>query len=237
MLRLTSETNSLVFRIETISLALLEAGILMTKQVATTSSDLSISDHDLTVLAFYRGEWCAFCQAYLRELDGTFRERVVAAGGRLVGVTSQSAEAAQAARDNWGLHFDVLSDPSTELARSFEIDITPKAESPLADHPTEYPNGMSQSGMVVLDRDGALLYHWAVNPTAVNLHGASDRPLPEDVWAAIEAARSGAEAPEMSGARLDPAFLEEHYPEQHASFMAVAATLPDDMNREMGLID
>ena len=163
------------------SLPLLEAGILMTEQVATTISDLSVSDHDLTVFAFYRGEWCPFCQAYLRELDGTFRERVVAAGGRLLGVTSQSAEAAQAAQDNWGLRFDVVSDPSTELAQSFEIDITPKAETPLADHPTEYPNGMSQSGMVVLDSDGALLYHWGVNPTAVNLHGASDRPLPDDM--------------------------------------------------------
>jgi peroxiredoxin len=219
------------------SLALLEERILMTEQVATTISDLSVSDHDLTVLAFYRGEWCPFCQAYLRELDGTFRERVIAAGGRLVGVTSQSAEAAQAAHDSWGLHFDVVSDPSTELAQSFQIDITPKAETPLADHPTEYPNGMSQSGMVVLDRDGAVLYHWAVNPTAVNLFGASDRPLPDDVWAAIEAAMAGAEAPETSGARLDPAFLEERYPEQHASFMAFAATVPDDVKREMGLID
>ena len=162
----------------------------MTSHRATTITDLAVSDHDLTVLAFFRGEWCPFCQAYLRELDGTFRERVVAAGGRLVGVTSQSVEAAQEARENWGLHYDVVSDPSTELAQSFQIDITPKAATPLADHPTEYPNGMSQAGMVVLDRDGAVLYRWAVNPTAANFFGASDRPLPDDVWAAIEAART-----------------------------------------------
>jgi len=162
----------------------------MTSHRATTITDLAVSDHDLTVLAFFRGEWCPFCQAYLRELDGTFRDRVIAAGGRLVGVTSQSVEAAQAARENWGLHYDVISDTSTELAQSFQIDITPKAATPLADHPTEYPNGMSQSGMVVLDRDGAVLYRWAVNPTAANFFGASDRPLPDDVWAAIEAART-----------------------------------------------
>jgi hypothetical protein len=57
---------------------------------------------------------------------------------------------------------------------------------------------MSQPGMVVLDRDGAVLYHWAVNPTAANLFGATGRPLPDDVWAAIEAAKAGAEAPEPS---------------------------------------
>lgn len=209
----------------------------MIEKASLTSAGLAIDDHDLTVLVFYRGEWCPFCQAYLRELDGTFRERVVAAGGRLVGVTSQSAEAAQAARENWGLHYDVISEPTNELAQSFQIEITPKAETPLADHPTEYPNGMSQSGMVVLDRAGGVLYRWAVNPTVVNLFGASDRPLPDDVWAAIEAAQAGVEAPEPSGVRLDPAFLEERYPEQHASFMAFAATVPDDLKREMGLID
>lgn len=209
----------------------------MTEHVATTLSDLSANTHELTVLAFYRGEWCPFCQAYLRELDGPFRERVEAAGGRLVGVTSQSAEAAKSAHDNWELHYDVVSDQSTELAQSFQIDITPKAETPLAEHPTEYPNGMSQSGMVVLDRAGEVIYHWAVNPTAVNLFGASDRPLPGDVWAAIEAAGVGADTPEASGARLDPAFLEAHYPEQHANFMAFAATVPDEVRREMGLND
>lgn len=209
----------------------------MTDQAATTIADLSINDHELTVLAFYRGEWCPFCQAYLRELDGTLRERVVAAGGRLVGVTSQSADAAQSAKDNWQLHYDVVSDPSTELAQSFDIDITPKAATPLAEHPTEYPNGMSQSGMVVLNRAGEVIYQWAVNPTAVNLFGASDRPLPDDVWAAIEAAQAGTEAPEASGGRLDPAFLEANYPEQHASFIEATAHVPDDMKREMGLID
>ncbi len=236
MLHFRYGTNSLVFLDETQSLALPKEAFMETQATATID-DLAIGDHDLTVLVFYRGEWCPFCQAYLRELDGTFRERVNAAGGRLIGITSESTEAAESARQNWGLNYQVISDPSTALAQAYQIDITPKAQTPLAEHPTEYPYGMSQSGMVVLDRNGAVLYHWAVNPTAVNLFGASDRPLPDDVWAAIEAAKTGAEAPDPSDARLDPAFLAERYPEQHASFIAYAATVPDEMKREMGLID
>lgn len=181
-------------------------------------------NHEFSVLVFYRGHWCPFCQSYLRELNGEFREQVVAAGGRLLGITSQSTELALEAQEAWGLDFAVSSDPSNELARSFNINITPKAETPMADHPTEYPNGMSQTGVVVLSRAGEVVYRWAVDPTEVNLFGASDRPLPGEVWGAIEAHRSGQEIPGQSSERLDPQFLAENYPEQYAAFEAFVAS-------------
>ena len=201
-----------------------------------TISDLAVDQHDFTVLNFIRGEWCPFCQSYSKELNGAFREKVVAAGGQIIAITSQSAEAAQAAHDNWGLDYDVISDPSTNIAQSFDIDITPKAESPLADHPTEYPNGMSQSGVVVLNREGEVLYSWAVNPSVVNVFGASDRPMPDLVWAAIDAAKSGEPTPEQTGDRLDPAFLAANYPEQYAAFAAFAETQPEDVQEAMGVV-
>lgn len=207
----------------------------MTEQ-AITISDLSVDQHDITVLNFLRGEWCPFCQAYSRELNGTFREQLEAAGGQLIGITSQSAEAAQSAQDNWGLNYDIVSDQSTELAKSFGIDITPKSESPLAEHPTEYPNGMSQTGVIVLNRAGEVLYKWAVNPAVVNVFGASDRPLPADVWADIQAAQAGEEVPVQSGGRLDPAFLAANYPEQYAAFAAFAETMPEEVQQEMGVV-
>ncbi|MDW3176806.1 MAG: redoxin domain-containing protein [Acidimicrobiia bacterium] len=204
----------------------------MTDQTRTID-DLAVDQHNFTVLSFFRGEWCPFCQSFSRELNGSFREQVIAAGGQLVGITSQSAEAARSARKNWQLDYDVISDPTTELAKSFGIDITPKAESPLAEHPTEYPNGMSQSGVIVLNRDGQELYNWAVNPAVVNVFGASDRPLPSDVWAAIEAALAGEDEPVQSAGRVDPAFLAANYPEQYAAFAAFAETLPEEVQREM----
>ncbi len=203
---------------------------------ALTLSDLSVDQYEFTVLNFFRGEWCPFCQSYSRELNGSFREQVLGAGGQLIAITSQSAEAAESARTGWGLDYDVISDPSTELAQSFGIDITPKNESPLAEHPTEYPNGMSQTGVIVLNREGEVLYTWAVNPSVVNVFGASDRPLPDDVWAAIQAAHAGEEVPVQSGGRLDPAFLAANYPEQYAAFAAFADTLPAEAQEAMGVV-
>lgn len=183
------------------------------------------ADRDLTVLVFYRGHWCPFCQSYLRELNGDFRTKVEAAGGRLIGITSQSTELANEAKQDWGLDYDVVSDPSNALATQFGINITAKADTPMADHPTEYPNGMSQTGVIVLNKAGDVVYKWAVDPTEVNLHGASDRPLPDDVWAAIVADRDGTDAGEGSGRRLDPQFLADNYPEQFAAFEAWVASM------------
>jgi len=193
----------------------------------STNPDTILSqatERDLTVLVFYRGHWCPFCQSYLTELNGDFRSKVEAAGGHLIGITSQSSELAEQAKTDWGLDFDIVSDPSNALAEQFQINVTDKAETPMADHPTEYPNGMSQTGVIVLNKAGDVVYRWAVDPTEVNLFGASDRPLPDDVWAAIVADRDGTDVAPDSGRRLDPEFLAENYPEQFAHFEAWVAS-------------
>ena len=142
----------------------------------------------------------------------------------MVGITSQSTELADEAKGAWGLDYEVISDPSNALAARFDINVNAKAETPMADHPTEYPNGMSQTGVIVLDRSGQVIYNWAIDPTEVNLHGASDRPLPAEVWAAIEANRDGGEPAPSDGRRLDPQFLAENYPEQFDAFEAWVAS-------------
>lgn len=184
----------------------------------------SVVSRPLTVLVFFRGEWCPFCQSYLRELDRSFRERVEAAGGRVVAITSQSTDAVRRLSAAWGLRLDVASDPDNTWARRFDVAITPKEATILAADPVEYPHGMAQPAVVALDADGRVLYRWAIEPSTMNLGGASDRPLPDDLWAAIEAARTGAPAPAPGARRLDPEFLAERYPEQHATFLAWVAS-------------
>lgn len=184
------------------------------------------SERPLTVLLFFRGDWCPFCQAWLRELDRDFRERVEAVGGRIVAVTSHGEAGADHARTAWGLRFPVLSQPDNALARRYGVAITPRAATPLAGHPTEYPDGMAQPAAIALDAAGNVLYRWAIDPAEANLGGASDRPLPAELWSAIEAARRGEPVAPFRGDRLDPAFLAAHYPAQHEVFvgwMAAAA--------------
>lgn len=185
----------------------------------------SIAEQPLTVLVFFRGGWCPFCQGYLRELNASFRERVESSGGRLIGVTSQSAAAASAAHADWGLSYDVASQPSNALARRFGVSITPKAQTPLADHPDEYPQGMAQPAVIALDSRGDVVYRWAIVPAEMNLGGATDRPLPDEVWAGIDAGLQGRPAPESGDQRLDVAFLADHYPDQHAAFQAWVASM------------
>mmetsp|Transcript_9619 Transcript_9619/g.20598 ORF Transcript_9619/g.20598 Transcript_9619/m.20598 type:complete len:111 (-) Transcript_9619:74-406(-) len=45
---------------------------------------------------------------------------------------------------------------------------------------------MVQPGLVVLDSRGEVLYHWAIEPSLMNVGGATDRPDISSVWAHIK---------------------------------------------------
>lgn len=185
--------------------------------------DAEIESRPLTALVFFRGNWCPFCQGYLRELDGTFLSDLRAAGGELIAITAQSAGGAESARRDWGLNFPTRSDPSNTLARRFGISITPKEMTPLAGVEGEYPDGMAQPGVVILDQTGTTLVHWAIDPNEMNLGGALDRPLPSVLWAALRSAQNGEGPVSLEGPRLDPAWLRANYPDAYAVFEAVVA--------------
>ncbi|MEM1418638.1 MAG: redoxin domain-containing protein, partial [Myxococcota bacterium] len=174
-------------------------------------------------LVYFRGAWCPFCQAYLQELNGEFLAKVRAAGGELIGVTSQSAEGVATLAADQRLDFRIVSEPANALAKAHRVALTPKAETPLAEVPGEYVNGMAQPAVVAFDRDGRELFHWAIDPNTMNLGGASDRPLPADIWPVLEAALSGETKALEGTTKLDPGYLAAHYPKQHAAFEAWVA--------------
>ncbi len=183
----------------------------------------TLARHSLTALVFFRGKWCPFCQGYLKELNGPFLDDLQSEGGALYAITADSAKAAADAKAEWGLRYEVMSDPSLTFARRFEIAITPKEETPLAAVPGAYPQGMSQTGVVVMDRLGTVLLHWAVVPSEMTLGGAADRPLPSVLWAALQAARKGAEPVSLDGPRVDPDWLKENHPDAYAIFESYLA--------------
>ena len=174
-------------------------------------------------LVFFRGAWCPFCQAYLRELNGEFLQKVRAAGGELIGVTSQSAGAVASFAGDQGLAYRIVSEPANQLAKAHRVAITPKAETPLAEVPGEYVEGMAQPAVVAFDGAGRELFHWAIDPSTMNLGGASDRPLPADIWPVLGAALAGETKALEGTTKLDPGYLAAHYPEQHAAFQAWVA--------------
>lgn len=203
----------------------------MTLDNANAWLDREVASRALTVLVFFRGSWCPFCQGYLREMNKGFATAIRKHGGELIAITSQSEGAAKQAHDDWGLGYPVHSDPANVLARRFDVAITPKAQTVLADDPKEYPAGMAQPAVVALDRTGQVIFRWAIDPNEMNLGGATDRPLPHDILEVIEAELSGESKPLGGESRLDVGFLAEHYPEQHAAFQAWVASLEPTSSR------
>jgi peroxiredoxin len=196
---------------------------IMTDASPLSWLDAQLSSRPLTALVFFRGDWCPWCQGYLRELSGPFLRDLRAAGGELIGVTAQSEAGARSAHSAWALDYPVVSDPSLALARRFDIAITPKAQTPLAGVEGEYPHGMSQPGVVILDDTGKILVRWAIDPSEMNGGGALDRPLPPVLWAALKAALAG-EPVSLQGPRLDPAWLKANYPDAYTIFEAWMAS-------------
>ncbi len=75
------------------------------------------------VLAFYRGEWCPYCNLQLRGYQRIIPE-IRARGARLVAVSPQTPGHSLSMAEKNGLDFDVLSDPDNVVARSFGLVFT-----------------------------------------------------------------------------------------------------------------
>ena len=173
-----------------------------------------------TIKVFFRGDWCPWCNAYLRDFNGHL-ETIKALGGSVVGITAQAGDQSVANND---LNFEVIVDETNAEAKKHNIFITPKAETPLRDVEGAYPHGMVQPGVVIEDADGKVLYHWAIVPSEMNLGGASDRPLVSDILGALEHILAHGSAP-AEFAKTDMAYLQATHPETHEMVQAYLASL------------
>jgi peroxiredoxin len=75
------------------------------------------------VLVFYRGRWCAYCNAQLSALQ-EIHTKVAVAGGSLVAVSPQTQKHSYMTRDMHKLKFPVLSDAGNRVARRFGLAYT-----------------------------------------------------------------------------------------------------------------
>ena len=176
---------------------------------------------NFTVKVFFRGDWCPWCSAYLADFNDV-RDQISELGGRIVGITSQ---AGNQSKQDLGLGFDVLVDEANVEASKYDIFITPKEESPLKDVEGVYPAGMVQPGVVIETDDGEILFRWAINPSEMNLGGATDRPLVADIVASLESILRGDRATGNSFGKTDMSYLEKNHPEQYEKVQAYIASL------------
>jgi peroxiredoxin len=71
-------------------------------------------------IVFYRGRWCAYCNAQLAALQ-QIHSQLAADGASLVAISPQTQKHSYMTRDMHRLRFPVLSDSGNEVARAFGI--------------------------------------------------------------------------------------------------------------------
>lgn len=142
----------------------------------------------LSVLVFYRGAWCPFCNLTLRtyqtDLLGPLDERGVA----LVAVSPQTPDGSLSMEEKHDLDFAVLSDPGNALASAAGVLTAPSAEARAAqlelglDLEEVNADGTTAIPMpttLIVDREGTLLW--------IDVHtDYGSRTEPAEVLAALD---------------------------------------------------
>lgn len=132
--------------------------------------------------------------------------------GKKVGVFGVCAEPQQLvdqAVKEWGLRFTCFSDP-THILRNYldekgliSIRISGGENSTDSGfykvHPKikNYKHGVAQPGVLCVKPDGSKIYTWAIDPSFMNVGGASDRPVPADIWTLVQSKLAGGDMAEV----------------------------------------
>lgn len=79
------------------------------------------------VLVFYRGEWCPYCNTYLRALQAALPE-ITSRGASLIAVGPQSPDHSLSLTEKAELAFDVLSDVDQAVIADYRLQFTLPAD-------------------------------------------------------------------------------------------------------------
>jgi peroxiredoxin len=71
-------------------------------------------------IVFFRGRWCAYCNAQLKALQ-EIHSQIAEAGASLVAISPQTQKHSYMTRDMHKLRFPVLSDAGNQVARKFGL--------------------------------------------------------------------------------------------------------------------
>jgi len=154
-----------------------------------TFSSSAMNDAD-TLVVFYRGGWCPFCNFQIRELSQSY-DKFKALGVSLVAISVDRPDAAAVTRNAYEVPFPVLSDPDLKAHEAFnvvlQVGVAGVAGLALYGHDIEKWSGKDHHKMAVpaafLVRDGKVA--WA--------HVARDyktRPSAEQLLTVAKQSRS-----------------------------------------------
>jgi len=72
------------------------------------------------VLVFYRGEWCPYCNTYLRALQAILPD-IRKKGAALIAISPQTPDHSLSMAEKADLEFDVLSDATQHVIRDYRL--------------------------------------------------------------------------------------------------------------------
>lgn len=103
----------------------LQVGATVPLVKVTTSAGTLVNLGDVTkgkrtVLIFYRGGWCPFCNAHLAEL-GQIADAVKAKGAQIIGISPDNVAELVKSIDKHHLTYTLLSDSKAEAMRKFGV--------------------------------------------------------------------------------------------------------------------
>lgn len=142
----------------------------------------------MTVLSFYRGGWCPYCNFELSALQKLTPE-FEAAGAKLIAITPETPDHSMSTKEKNELSFDILSDAGNEVAKQFGLVFTLPTEIQsiydvfgidVAKHNGDDTFELPIPATYVINSAGEIVYHF-VNSDY------TQRSEPSDVLAAVKA--------------------------------------------------
>lgn len=126
---------------------------------------LELAGQKQTVLVFYRGGWCPYCNTHMAELQA-IEPDILKAGFQIVALSPDSPESLKASIDKNKLNYTLLSDSKTEAARAFGLAFA--APERYAERLLKYSNNQNKDvlpvpAVFILNKQGEILFEY-INP-------------------------------------------------------------------------
>lgn len=118
-----------------------------------------------TVLIFYRGGWCPYCNVHLAELQGIEKD-ILDMGYQVVGISPDSPEKLKESTDKHQLNYSLYSDADLSMTKSFGLAFqAPEKYSEMLGERSgdKNPGLLPVPGVFVIGTDGKILFEY-INP-------------------------------------------------------------------------
>ena len=125
-----------------------------------------IISKEQTLLIFYRGGWCPYCNLHLAELQ-SIESEILKSGFNIIAISPDSPDNLKASIEKHKLNYTLLSDSKTEAARAFGIAF--QASERYGEMLGKASGSLNTQGLLpvpavfVLNKQGEILFEY-INP-------------------------------------------------------------------------